>query len=243
MAEQQEGKKKMPVYALEDLPPSQRKDIDEVSSAANEVFQELSGEVPEEGSLEEDLEAESKAAEHADSDEVQPEPCKRCGFDNSKPYVVPDEEDAKQFVRATLANQPFEKEYELFGGAVRVLLRHRTADEADTIFDQLDMDKKAELIANTIEYNLRMLQYNIAADLVHVKNKDGGILCQNDRKEWPEHDEAATVLSAGRVYTMKSMTEALYSAVMETVRSFEALVDALVKLAHKPDFWTSAGEI
>jgi len=69
-----------------------------------------------------------------------------------------DEEDKRQYIRSLLAKEPFNKTYELFGGAMRLSFRTRTSEESAKVLAAKSTDK----------LRIRMLYSLVGIDLIQL---------------------------------------------------------------------------
>ena len=120
-------------------------------------------------------------------------------------------DDKKKFIRSLLARKPFEKEYALFGGAIKVLFATRTTANNKWCVEQ-SFEKRAKM----------------AKSIVHIKYEGGetreNVAFSEDiiLDNWNLFDDDADVL---------------YYAVHQAFDEFEQLCDLLFRNASSPDFW------
>jgi len=170
--------------------------------------------------------------------------CPRCGWDVRQKYeVAPTERDKEDFLATLLGNTRFKKEYELFGGKIKILFRGLLAEENKLIYRQLVLDQQENKISTEAEWFLQMMDYRLACSLEQISNASGQVLSVVpellERKLENKEEPLATPLPAQIDYINKKVLaqEVTRRLVGTHLRQFQRLLEALEAMALEPSFW------
>jgi len=171
--------------------------------------------------------------------------CPRCGWDVRQKYeTVPTERDKEDFLATLLGSTRFKKEYELFGGKIKILFRGLLAEENKLIYRQLVLDQQKNKISTEAEWFLQMMDYRLACSLEQISNNTGQVLSvMPELLERPidnKTEPLATPLPAQLDDLNKKVLaqEATKRLVGAHLRQFQRLIEALEAMALEPSFWT-----
>lgn len=170
--------------------------------------------------------------------------CPRCGWDVRQKYeTVPTDRDKEDFLATLLGNTRFKKEYELFGGKIKILFRGLLAEENKLIYRQLVLDQQQNRISTEAEWFLQMMDYRLSCSLERISDNTGKVLSLVpellERKIETKDEPLATPLPAQLEYINKDVLaqEVTRRLVGTHLRQFQRLVEALEAMAVEPSFW------
>lgn len=126
--------------------------------------------------------------------EQKHENCPHCGWDLSldvEQQATP--EIKRQFFACFMAGTRFERAYSFFGGAVDVLYRTLTVQEADLVLQQLTYDMRDQLFSSYDpgEYHRRNMNYRFSLGVAAV-TLNGRIVKVPTFDEWQAQNKTAT---------------------------------------------------
>ena len=170
--------------------------------------------------------AQSDAAAHC---------CKRCGWDQREEYNIADSEVVKEYFKCILAQQPFQKSYELFNGMMTIVLEEptgkllrlqekeanrRIAAKENTISDALDFAVLPALVSVTLANDGFGSRVLYAVDMARrIKILETG--------EIPEELDNMPLVSL--------------QAIRNVYGEFSQLCGQLVHASQDENFWKGAG--
>lgn len=170
--------------------------------------------------------------------------CPRCGWDVRQKYETdPTDRDKEDFLATLLGSARFKKEYELFGGKIKVLFRGLLAEENKLIYRQLVLDQQENRISTEAEWFLQMMDYRLACSLERISDGSGKVLSivpeLLERKADTTTEPLATPLPAQLEYLNKDVLaqEVTRRLVGTHLRQFQRLIEALEAMALEPSFW------
>lgn len=171
--------------------------------------------------------------------------CPRCGWDVRQKYeTVPTERDKEDFLATLLGSSRFKKEYELFGGKIKVLFRGLLSEENKLIYRQLVLDQQENKISTESEWFLQMMDYRLACSLEQISDKSGKVLSVVPELPVaqftpPTEQPLATPLTTQLDYVNKHVLaqEVTKRLVGTHLRQFQRLIEALEAMALEPSFW------
>lgn len=170
--------------------------------------------------------------------------CPRCGWDVRQKYETdPTDRDKEDFLATLLGSARFKKEYELFGGKIKVLFRGLLAEENKLIYRQLVLDQQENRISTEAEWFLQMMDYRLACSLERISDGSGKVLSivpeLLERKADTITEPLATPLPAQLEYLNKDVLaqEVTRRLVGTHLRQFQRLIEALEAMALEPSFW------
>lgn len=170
--------------------------------------------------------------------------CPRCGWDVRQKYESnPTERDKEDFLATLLGQSRFKKEYELFGGKIKVLFRGLLAEENKLIYRQLVLDQQENRISTEAEWFLQMMDYRLSCSLEQISDGSGKVLAVMpelfERKLENKDEPLATPLPAQLEYLNKEVLaqEVTRRLVGNHLRQFQRLIEALEAMALEPSFW------
>ena len=152
------------------------------------------------------------------------------------PYT---DDDKREFVRAVLANKPYEKTYALFGdvratfvdraplGGARIL-KELEADTGGNRLPRLTYDSGPNRRLDEERWYCR---YLLALTLRKVVTKTAKV-------DYPAPAEGALF---DRVMELTKLPRPLFEGLYAAVLQFDELTAALIEKATSPDFWTTGG--
>lgn len=167
--------------------------------------------------------------------ELHEHSCKRCGFDQRQDYTPISEEILQTYFKASLAQVPFTKRYELYNGALSV-----TFEEASgkllRLQERAIMDKTKDGLGSISD----AADFSMVASLAEVSQqpKEGGerILYKADtaRRLKILEDQALPE-------ELLNMPIIQLQALRTTFSQFSALCASLVLAAQDENFWKGVG--
>ena len=166
--------------------------------------------------------------------------CPRCGWDMRQKFeIVPTELDKEDFLAAMLGGTKFQRDYELFGGKMRVVFHTILADESKLIHRQLVLDQSSKKIVTEAEWFVQMLEYRMALSLGAIVDKNG-----KPTAVIPSLGELPAVAGQSDLETLADYVntkvlahEVTRRLVGSHLRQFQRLVEALEAMALEPSFW------
>ena len=166
--------------------------------------------------------------------------CPRCGWDVTVPHNVKiTDKDKEDFLASVLGGHRFRKQYELFGGKMRVHFRTLTSRENETVYKQISLDQGNDIIQTKAQWLVRLLDYRMACSLEKITDGDG-----KEITVFPEIDLAAGSKEQTAIVTRFDemndsalAQEAVRRLVGQHLREFFRLTEALESAALEPNFW------
>jgi hypothetical protein len=166
--------------------------------------------------------------------------CPRCGWDMRQKFeIVPTELDKEDFLAATLGGTKFQRDYEIFGGKVKIVFHTILADESKLIHRQLVLDQESKKIVTEAEWFVQMLEYRMALSLgaiVDAKGKPTALIPALG--DLPAVDGQSPLETLSDYVNKKVLAhEVTRRLVGSHLRQFQRLVEALEAMALEPSFW------
>jgi hypothetical protein len=184
--------------------------------------------------------------------------CPHCQLRLDQPSIPePGPVEKQAFLQSVIGQKPFIKDYELFGGAVRVRLRTLTTPELDEIYKQVLLEQEQRVIRTETDFYERINRYRLFLQLLQVETRGpGGYL-----RDLPDGYTVETNPHAGGFWKFKRedvrqtglplierwlldnvlVTETLMRSVNMTCGRFNRLVAKMEALVNTPDFWSGTG--
>lgn len=145
----------------------------------------------------------------------------------------PTDEDKAEFVRSILGDFDYRKSFVLFG-AVSAVFTDRSVELTERMYEQLDKDSEDKLGIDSEEgYAVWLDRYIAAATLVRLEYPEKKILNDLDQNDTSNLYE--------RAKKIMSLPKPMYTAVLETSRTFDTHVGRLVERAQDENFWQTDG--
>lgn len=184
--------------------------------------------------------------------------CPHCAHDLSMDDIPePDPSDRIAFLHCMLGDKPYEKEYDLFGGHVRVVFRTLTTQERDAVQAQVAAEYRAGEFTQAAEYVERVSRYELYLSVRKVTSDSPGLLWDMPAGFTPAtnpHAESHWTLPApaGPGDTgLKAVAEFMLADVLKTAslcsvvtvaaHRFRRLVSKMEAMADNRDFWQPTG--
>ena len=170
--------------------------------------------------------------------------CENCGLNLG--LLKPDEptdKDKRDFVAYALGADDFTRDYVYMGGALTITMRTRKAKESDSIMRimrRLVADKLVPEMPITMNesyaYNMQRLLAATSVSSISFKDKETK---RYDRSWLNLDDEEMDGAIVGRHKELTNeLSESVMSLLLHTQRTFDTLVDLLVRRAADPDFYS-----
>ena len=183
--------------------------------------------------------------------------CPHCEMPLDLPTLAePDASEKRAFIQSVLGQKPFEKQYDLLGGAVTIRFRTLTTKEVDTIYKQVYQDQTAGKFLTTIDRNEFVNRYRLYLQLTRLEGQ-GGLL-----HDLPDGLNEETNPNASSYWRMEGLalnqtalpgieeyinshvlvTENLTRMVTNCCEQFNKLVAKLESVIGNSDFWNLTEE-
>lgn len=168
---------------------------------------------------------------------MPPPACPKCGWEQDKPVKsAPSEDDRREFVRSTLGERRFRKEYPFFDGQVRIRFRSALRGETQALSEVLTKDIDEQRLLSPQEWHTRRreLMLSIILESIDVAGKlqefpeIGG--CKIDEEQARRSLEASMAARA-------HWPESIVGMVIYSQTEFEDLHQTLVARTYDADFW------
>lgn len=218
---------------------------------------QLAGEVGSETLVENDLPARPRppatpapAPAPARAPEPEPEPppalpraCPNCQWQLDDEPLEVTEEDKTQFLEAILALQPFYKQYSLFGGQVKLVLRTLTTGELETCLLrslQLAKAQTPEDAALAAYRQTDLLHYlRTALQLVSLDGPQGlRVHLPRSLADWQRLQHLDDPHAVWQFYTQQlCVPESLQRVISKKVHHINEIARRLEENSQNPDFW------
>lgn len=155
--------------------------------------------------------------------------CPRCGLSLKEKYEVePTQEDIEEFLKCVLSGSVYTKEYDVFGGKLKVRLRTRLGAEDVLIKRALtEYFRESQGVSET-EVFAELMSYTLAVSLSSYGAQEYPSLPM----ETPAVFKAAV---AKRIESLPSQVQAFLKTLLQ---QFNVLTDKLTARAQDPSFWT-----
>lgn len=161
--------------------------------------------------------------------------CKRCGFDQREEYTPVDDNQLQEYFRAALAQTPFTKTYDLYGGVLVVSFEEATGKllrlQEHAIIERAKQGNAS--IADAADFSLIS---SLTSVVQHPKEGSARIIYQasvEDRISTLEKMELPDVLLNMPIIQLQ--------ALRSTYNEFSKLCAALMLVAQDENFWKGAG--
>jgi hypothetical protein len=144
-------------------------------------------------------------------------------------------EERQEFIRCVLGNKPYQKAFELFGGAIRLTMADISPKEIDTLYSQLAKDHKAGVVETMDDWSTELDRYRM---FWTIKELMWGDECSK-----PHAMAMETTLLRNQLDTfmMRFKSTVPYRAMLRVSRIFQRHLDKLMAGALDPDFWEGGG--
>lgn len=170
--------------------------------------------------------------------------CPRCGWDLRQKFeIVPSDADKEDFLATLLGNSRFKKQYDLFGGKIKVMFRSLLAEENKLIYRQLVLDQQNNKVATEAEWFTQMMDYRLACSLETIIDKSGkavAVVPTLDEMKFTPDKEQPLMTALPQQLELINHTlaqEATRRIVGLHLRQFQRLVESLEAMALEPSFW------
>lgn len=245
--------------SIDQLPEHQKQNLKDVLATAGEQYEALKAGAPssilpgaEQGVqaaaagrtdreiLVED-DREEKAAEAATAGDL-PQTCPHCSWNlKIEDSVAVTDEDKNTFLIATLGGQPWQKSYDLFGGAMQVTVRMLRPYEVDECYKQARADQNKNLEDSYDEFLEMLMRYRLCLQLVDVRTGNDVKSFKSDLNEWGALAESEVTLLpriTQSVYRQVIQTESVNRILSNVMGDFGRLVAKLEVQVENSDFWS-----
>lgn len=176
---------------------------------------------------------------------------------------TPTEEDKYMFVKALLSDKPFQKEYSLFDGKMKVVFKTITAAEAEAVTEAIVIQSSRVPYTNLVAMSAAHMKYSMACSIVKIttENEDG-ISIKSFDSPFKKYDDSPRkdtyyVKEEGQLKTKTGLVAAapgqkviwasiesfsdiqipIYNILFKCFQQFDALVAQIAKDAAQPDFF------
>jgi hypothetical protein len=176
---------------------------------------------------------------------------------------LPTEEDKYKFVRALLANTPFQKEYSLFGGKMKVVFKTITAAEAEAVTEAIVIQSGRVPYTNLLAMSAAHMKYAMTCALVSITTEsEDGISIKHFESPFKKYDDTPRkdtyyVKEDGQLKLKSSLIAPapgqkviwaavdsftdiqipIYNILFKCFQQFDGLVAEIAKEAAEPDFF------
>lgn len=146
-------------------------------------------------------------------------------------------EERQDFIRCMLGNKPYRKNFELFGGAIKLTMADLTPKEMDTLFNQLAAEQKDGMIQTVDDWNTEFDRYRLVwttaeltwgAEVLKPRAEATETASQSLRKQKDD-------------FLLRFKSTVPYRAMLRASRIFQLHLDKLAKGALNSDFWADDG--
>ena len=176
---------------------------------------------------------------------------------------VPTDEDKYKFVKALLADKPFQKEYSLFDGKMKVVFKTITAAEAEAVTEAIVIQSGRVPFSNIVAMGAAHMKYSMACSIVSItKETEAGISIKAFESPFSKYDDsprkdtyyvredgqlktktALVVPAPGQkviwasVESFSDIQIPIYNVLFKCFQQFDSLVAQIAKDASQPDFF------
>ncbi len=186
-----------------------------------------------------------KPNEELGGDLDKPILCPHCGWPQDVPDPVIVEPADKRAFRLSLRGAPFQKEFSILGGAMKIRIRSLTPKEVDVCHAQCWKELSSErlLLQDRRE---RLLRFRVALQLCRLEDPESGMLIElpESINDWEvDETETDTKIPAiiDYVYTNVLTSENLHRVVAHCVAMLNSMCSRMEANVHNPDFWKEIG--
>jgi hypothetical protein len=161
--------------------------------------------------------------------------CPQCHHDLSLSGVAdPDEDTRMWYLQALIGQKPFEKTYQIMGGAITVVLRALDIDQIDHVYRTVGQQKLENPAMNESDFFEMIRRYKLAMQLKMIAFSDG------NGAEFPDDKLPNLKQLFDAVHAKAIKNESLARILIETQTKFNRLIAKLEACAERPDFWPAA---
>jgi hypothetical protein len=177
---------------------------------------------------------------------------------------VPTDEDKYKFVKALLADKPFQKEYSLFDGKMKVVFKTITAAEAEAVTEAIVIQSGRVPFSNIVAMSAAHMKYSMACSIVSItKETEAGISIKAFESPFNKYDDSPRkdtyyVREDGQLKTKTALVAPapgqkviwasvesfsdiqipIYNVLFKCFQQFDSLVAQIAKDASDPDFFS-----
>ncbi len=241
-----EDRKDLEIKDLSELPVDERQRFTKMFGALKKTDAEIT--VTEDGATEVIPKLPSYEEKDKEVEETKTlQLCPKCGFNLKNEPVKPTEDDKQQYLRCVLGDKLFEKDYNLYNGAMSITFRARNVKQSELILDTMQARIAAGKlsVANVPHYVYEMTRYQLTISVVAIKLRDGEAktFAPVDKKDLETYGATGVnnLLEYAYDYKFGNWPDALLNSVIQVHREFEKLIEILAGRVMDSDFWTSAG--
>ena len=177
--------------------------------------------------------------------------CPNCNWRLNEDPSEATENDKTNFRRSIVTGTDFQKTYELFNGDLAITFRTRPVKIYNWAQHQVSSEvASGELPSEPWEvavnlYQNRLQQLLMMASLVSLTNHASSVpspITEEWRKTYPPtKDKNSLAVAFDEIF--ENMSQPLYTAVIRSFLSFEALSGRLTEAATSPDFWEQTASV
>lgn len=149
------------------------------------------------------------------------------------------DQEKEDFFKAFMANKPYTRTEDLFGGKLQVTFRSLTVKESSEVFDQLRREQLHDIINNDATYILKLSNYRMALALVDV---GGEPYCPNITREHYLLDEKNPTDSyiVAKAEELQNWHIYKLTPIAEAFKRFESRLIKLSTEVNDQNFWKAA---
>lgn len=174
--------------------------------------------------------------------------CPNCGFDHKIPLEIkPTPEDKRQFLLSVIAQQPFRKTFDVFGGVVQVTFREPKQYEIDLCAKELRAVTIANNEAGFKTYDIMPIE-TLSRALTAVSTYELSFKDEYGVKQiiWKQDKELKDIVPKGddtivATYVNKLIdaipNQSMFTVISQLHGDFTSLLNQLTQHFNKPDFW------
>lgn len=146
------------------------------------------------------------------------------------------DEDKENFYKSILADKPYEEVVSLFDDRIKLKFKSLTVQENNDVVNQIGVDRKAGLAAETDAYLITIAGYRLALGLVSIDDKPYSNISRDNFTALKDNE---TYLAA-RSKPMSLWSTAKMSAFLDAFRTFESKLIKLTSEVQNPNFWKAS---
>ena len=170
--------------------------------------------------------------------------CPNCSIDlrGFKEREVSDEEKTL-WLRHVLGEERFTKAYSMYGGRVNIVLRSRTLEESNAVFEQLKVEPSGEgMTGLEPEFLSKVNSYALVSSLASYNDE---VYPPVTRENYPdtehllEEEEHRSAVALAYEKHIQKLPEGVVSAMIQCLNDFDHLVQVLQQHCNDSDFWST----
>lgn len=167
--------------------------------------------------------------------------CQHCGWPLSNTDIHASEEDKYIFLQSILGQVRFEKEYQLFGGKMKVVFRTLSTAESDLVYRQMAIDMKNGKVDSGADYWFYLMTYRLACGLAKIDTEKTGPIVVPEIKEFngakPSDNDTVLPVIARHILDFAVPLESTRRVLINQFARFQRTVEHLEARMDDSDFW------